>query len=405
MQFRDVNSELVDRCCRIWTEYEQVKAQASAIRTASKLDSTPFRQFIEAASKFQELLQNKWKDGVIKARQNEDGDDSEVEKAAIIAETNPEFKVSRLKRWLRFKQAEVEMAAKIKSMNGIAFLNSQPQLEVELVDSFDKKYSLVLYIPALEDQTNAIVDDMTAYVENYSTLVIDDEDKGTDEDTEDKLPWHMVERRRKLVMDKISEMAQHANKNKHLTKAQFFVVADETGSKFECFYSIYESENLLYGNFSQLPTPPMGLNIETIATAGETNRPKMSALPIRLMWNYEDQDYPCIFLVKYRPSNDPGGDWKQQKTSKLRERQMTIHLRQNTSMEIRMATETCIGRSEFTEIVAIVAESTLADSDMKTSMDNIEGELKGKEIIYSLAFLLLQIRYLYLICRDEIGYW
>ena len=299
------------------------------------------------------------------------------------------------------------MAAKIESFNGIAFLKNQSQLEGELVDSFDKKYSLVLYIPALEDQTNAIVDDMTAYVENYSTLVIDDEDNEKDEDTEDKLPWHMVERRRKLVMDKISEMAQHANKNKHLTQAQFFVVPDETGSKFECFYSIYEFENLLYGNFSQLPTPPMGLKIETIATAGGTNRPKMSALPIRLTWNYEDQDYPCTFLVKYRPSNDPDGDWKQQKTSKLLsfERQMTIHLRQNTSMEIRMATETCIGRSEFTEIVAIVAESALDDSDMKTSMDNIERELKGKEIIYSLAFLLLQIRYLYLICRDEIGYW
>ena len=99
LQFRDVNSELVDRCCRIWTEYEQVKAQAIAIQsTSSFINRASIRQFIKIVERFQELVKKQWKDRVLHARLNEDEDDSDVEKTVIIAETHPQFKVSRLKQ-------------------------------------------------------------------------------------------------------------------------------------------------------------------------------------------------------------------------------------------------------------------------------------------------------------------
>ena len=383
LQFRDVNAELVDRCCRIWTEFEQVNAQADAIQTASTCNRNSLRKFNKVVVNFQEIIKNKWKDAIIKARQNEDGEDDEVEKAVAIAETHLLFKVSRLKQWLQFKKAELEMAAMIDSINGINFLADKTQLTKKLTDSFGK-FTLVLSIPSL-DETSEMLSEMTEDVKNYLELIaIDIFSLG------EELPWYMVTRKRKLVMDKISEMAEHVNKNKHMAQVQFFVVLEEKGKKFGCHYSVYQAGNLLKDNVGELPIPPTGLQIQTVSSAAGIPKRSMT-VPIQLKWHYEDLGYPCTFLVKYRPSDGADGNWKQQKTSKPGEMQMTILSRQNTSVDIRVAAETCIGCSEFTEVISIVTESTTYDSSifmMETKMNNItrilndlQIELKGNELI------------------------
>ena len=401
LQLRDVNAGLVERCCRIWTEFEQLNAQADAIPTDSKFKRATLCQFHEIVERFQTLVKNKWKDGVIKARQNEDGEDDEVEKAITIAETHHLFKVSRLKRWLQFKKAEFEMAATIKGINGIIFLADKTQLEKKLTDSIGK-FTLVLSIPSLDEKTSEILSAMKEYVENYSELTAVDDGDDLDEDG---LPWHVDTIKRKLIMDKISEMSEHANKNTHMTQVQFFVAPEEKGRKFECHYSVYQADNLLKDNVSKLPIPPTRLRIQTVVLGGP-KRPKLSTVPIKLTWHYEDLGYPCTFLVKYRPNDDGDGNWKQQKTSQPGETQMTITLRQDTSMEIRVAAETCIGCSEFTEVIAIVNESDLNDCiwNFAGNVNDLKIELNGNKFsiyICSLYFFLINNA----IFRNEIGCW
>ena len=56
-EYQDVDSDLIDRCGRIWDELERVVAKLIAIRTSSKQTSRPsLRQFEEALSKYKELL-------------------------------------------------------------------------------------------------------------------------------------------------------------------------------------------------------------------------------------------------------------------------------------------------------------------------------------------------------------
>ncbi len=76
---------------------------------------------------------------------------------------------------------------------------------------------------------------------------------------------------------------------------------------------------------------------------------------------------PHTFLVEYRPKDDPEAPWKQQKTSKPGETQLTINLRQVSVIEIRVAAETCIGRSDFSEVV-----DTESNLDVTQLIDAVE---------------------------------
>ena len=337
-EYRDVDAELISRCCAIWTKLDQVVCRAEALRNLSK-NKKSLRLFIEAISKFQGLLKKSWQSSILKARLNEDGEDDDVERAASIAEKHNLFKISRLNRYLRLKESELEMAKKMASVNGITFLADMSQLEKELSDSFDKKFSLVLNVPLQEEKSNEMLDLMKEYVEGYNRLMPGEEEDDEDED----VPWHMEPRKRKHVLDKIREMAEHVEKNKQV---QFFIVPDAK----KLGYSVFKADNLLKDN-ADLPVPPTGLRID----AGRTKNPS-----IRLQWDYEDSD--CTFLVEFRSKDDP--DWKQQKTSKPGEKQTVIALGLNSSLEMRVAAETCIGRSDFSDVVdSDLMEESLATED------------------------------------------
>jgi hypothetical protein len=351
-EYQDVDDDLIARCGRIWDELERVGAKLDSIRTSIKkgIIRPSLRQFEVALGKYKELLEKSWKNGVVKAREN--GDENEIEKAAKIAETHPLFKPTRLERWLRYKQAESEMAGKLTGVPGITFFANRKSFENELADSFDKKHALVLSVPPLDEKTNKILADMKDYVETYAKLAsverADDDTEEDDEDDEDdeKLPWHMIQRKRKQVLEKIRELADHVNKNKHLTDQVHFCIT--FGSGIGCQYSVYEAANVLKGKLSRLPGPPTDLRIADV----QENR-KSKKLNVRLEWNYEDPGFPYSFMVEYQLDDSSSESWTQKKTAKPGENHLILNLaKQNGStIKFRVAVDTCIGRSEFSEIM------------------------------------------------------
>jgi hypothetical protein len=140
-EYQDVDSDLIDRCGRIWDELERVNAKLNAIRTSSKQTNRPsLCPFEEALSKYKVLVKKSLKNGVVKAREN--GDEEEMEKFAKMIETHPLFKPIRLERWLKYKQAESEMVSKITGVSStITFFANKESLVKDLAENFDKKFA------------------------------------------------------------------------------------------------------------------------------------------------------------------------------------------------------------------------------------------------------------------------
>jgi hypothetical protein len=170
--------------------------------------------------------------------------------------------------------------------------------------------------------------------------------------------WYMVERKRKLVVDEIRRMADYVRRNQDdKSQVQFFITTncDDAGQDFRWHYSVYESENLLSDTLSQLPGPPTNVNYQTLSSteAGNSNSP--TSISGLLKWDYQDlTGIPYHFVVQYRLKDSFWTDcWLQKTTSKASESQMAVNLFYDRSrvLEFRMAADTCIGRSEFSEIV------------------------------------------------------
>ena len=371
-EYRDVDPEITARLCRNWVQLESIQTKVEAIRSNAKKVSRPsLRTFQEVLNKYKDLLRKSLKNGVLQAREGNDGDDYEVDRVTTIAEDHALFKPSRLERWLDLKVSESKTVTKISNINGIVFVAGKTQLEKQLADSFDTTYALVLNIPPLDGKANEILVAMKDYCEDYTKLVaVEDEDVDMEEEEgngvdEDGLPWHMVPRKTKQVMDKIREFAHHVEKNKHLeNQVQFYITSGEPG-KGGCRYSVYEADNLLKVNIRQLPVPPTEVKIRYAPTKST----KKSTSLIIVTWDYEDH-YPCVFIVEFRPKNS-SDSWKQQKTTKSGETQMILNFNSSgPELEIRVAADTCIGRSEFSAIVD--TESELGVINIDDSAEEME---------------------------------
>ena len=340
LQYRDVDSDLVLRCCRILTKLDGVSGEAEMIRATNKNIRTALRPFIEAIDNFQVLLKKELKTAVVKARESDEAEegDEELEKIVDVVEKHPLFKLSVLKRWLEYKKAESEILEKLSKTKGIALFGSQTLLTNELADS-EKKYTLVLSVASVDQQTKDILIKMKECVKSNQIFAgrPSDEDSEEDEIENGKdLPWHMDRRKRKQVLDKIREFADYVENNKHLEdKVSFWMVIGDV-SKGLCRYSVYESDNVLKENIV-LPRPPTTLKIKA----------KTSSF-VQVEWDHEELGYPFQYLVEYRLKDDDS--WKQQKTKPV-ENRVAINLKEESEMEIRVATDTCIGRSEFSDTI------------------------------------------------------
>ena len=156
-----------------------------------------------------------------------------------------------------------------------------------------------------------------------------------EEEEEVKDPWHMDRRKRKQVLDKIRELVEYAERNKYVEDTvQFLMLSSDIE---QCRYSVYERDNVLKENIHHLPCPPTGLKIKTKTLSS-----------VHIEWDHEELGYPFQYVVEYRLKDDDS--WKQQKTKPV-ENRVAINLKEESEMEIRVATDTCIGRSEFSDTI------------------------------------------------------
>ncbi|KAI9550834.1 hypothetical protein GHT06_005415 [Daphnia sinensis] len=379
IQYRDVDADLIARCCHILDELHQMTIRLDTLRRAhKKANRTSLKKFGDAISKYKEMIKTSLKNGVVKAR-HVDSNDQEIERIVNIIENQPLFKPNRLERFINFKKAESEMIERMSGVTGIAYVNNEKQLENSLSDSFTIKYSMVLNVPPLDEKTNEILEAMNEYVQYTKLVAADNQDEDSDEENfdEDNQPWHMMPRKRIFVLEKIREFANHVEKNKHVLKETQFMIMP--GDENKCSYSIYADGVLLKGNLSQLPSAPTGLKLQLILISPKSKSAK-KLTSIRLEWDYEDLGYPHHFCVEYRLKNN-SENWLQQKT---KENQTTLNFKLGSSMEIRVVAETCIGRSEYSDIINtdnVLDMSEVIDSDAeegKTPTQKVENQPKLK---------------------------
>ncbi|XP_032794857.2 uncharacterized protein LOC116931387 [Daphnia magna] len=349
-EYRDVDVDVVIRCCRISDTLNRIMAMADeATRTTgNRMHRVPLRQFHDAVAGYQGKFQASLKNEMLKARQNAKSDDQEIERIVQIARSHPLFKPPRLEQWLRFKQSESDMIEKMANMKEIVFFADRTQLERELADTFVRNFALVLRIPTVDDETNAMLEAMRDHLGKCVELTLDYCDKDN-ENNEDGLPWHMIQSKRKQVLDKIREFANHVQKNKHLEdQLQFFLTFDDPGQD-GCHYSVYQADNLLKDNLIALPHPPNDLRVN-YPTKDNAIDLKSSDV-VRVLWNYQDVGYPHHFVVEYRPKGSCDKSWMQRKTTIPGENQTMISFPTGSAIEIRVAVDTCIGRSDFSNVI------------------------------------------------------
>ena len=347
LQYRDVDVEMVQRICCILADLARASGEAEAVRsTINKNSRASLRSFIETISKFQDILKKNLKGAISKVRGSEEGDGGDDELADIVnaAERHLLFKPKRLERWLEYKKAEAEILEKMNKTKGINLFTSLKSLTNELADS-DKKYALVLIISPVDQRTKDITAKMKVSLKSNAMEITSDSEEDEDGKDEEGIPWHMITRKRKQVLDKIRELADYAEKNKHLENQVQFLMAIGDSDKGLCRYSVYEFDNVLKENIVELPGPPTGLKFQRI-----TKTAKKSG-SIRVEWTYQDLGYPTHFMVEYR-SKDDNEFWNQKKTANPGDNHVTINLKDESALEIRVASDTCIGRSEFSSVVS-----------------------------------------------------
>ena len=373
-EYRDVDDDLISRCCRIWTEMGRICSETESLRATieNKNSRTTLREFVEAIANFQNIFKKDLKIAIVKARETADSDDDEIKKIVEVVEREPLFKPKKLERWLQYKKNELEMAENVGKIKGITIFNNRKEVNRELRNSYDSKYTLVMWIPPLDGKTKEILEAMTNYVGNYSKLVASPSGKGTkDFGNDDEEPWHMNDRKQRFVNGEIRQYANYVDTNLS-EKVQFFLASGEIGSKFGCRYSVYKNDTALKEDMDEfIPGPPTNLRIQP---ASKTSKKSPS---ICVVWDYEDLGYPHHFVVEYRSKGTNSGSWNQQKTPKQGETQLTINIPAVEVMEVRVAADTCIGRSEFSEIVD--TESLKNDDNENNAQDDFENCSQSSE--------------------------
>ena len=338
-------------------EYETIIAKVKAVPKTTKTEqSIPLRGFCNAIGRYQNIIKHALQEGVLNARKKQCNVKT-LESICKFVSNHPLFDPSVLETWLGYKTAEIELVARMSNLNGITFFANKKQLEEELINCFNVKYALVLWIPSLDQQTNAIIKTMTDYLD---TCKMELAEFGTGKEEDDKIPWHVDHKKRNQVLSKVRELVNHVDRNNEPKFRTFVVVGDG----LDCHFSIYQDGNLLKEKLDRLPKPPTG--IRTLDS---------SPSEIHLKWDSEDLEYPgCHFVVQYQPKcSTDDVPWTQMHTAILGETQTTI--KTEKTLQIAVAAVTYIGYSEFSEMV--YAEPKMEDK-MESSAEETKQVAAGK---------------------------
>ena len=263
----------------------------------------------------------------------------------IAAESHRLFQPSQLERWLDWKEEELEMANVIGGVKGLVAFLKKHQLNSELANSVEKKNALVLNIPQLNQETDKILSSMK-----------DNEDPFTNTSMQIAIgvPWYTDKEKRKLVLDKIRELAEHMENNKHLEgQVKFFITSSKSTKDFSCHYSIYEADKLVKDKLNRLPSSPIGLKFRTTETS-----------LIRISWSHEELCYSHKFLVEHRSKNFEKM-WTRETTDKSK-----IRFKPGPEMEVRVAMGTLIGRSKFSDVLLLPAVTKQLPPNVKSVTDS-----------------------------------
>ena len=318
-----INDNLVSRCHHIWSGLEKVSAKVEgAVTSAKPTNLEVIRQFEDVVRNYRNLFRKHLRQAV-----NAQPCDNEVEKIVNAAECHLLFRPSQLKLWIDWKQEQSEMANVIGEVKGVIAFLKKRQLKQELAN-FAGKHALVLNIPQLDQETDKILSSMK-----------DNEDPFTNTSMQIAIgvPWYTDKEKRKLVLDKIRELAEHMENNKHLEgQVKFFVTSSESTEDFGCYYSIYEADQLFKDKLDRLPSSPIGLQIQITESS------------LRVVWDQQDFGYPHTFIVQYRLKESSERTWKHKEMTSSK-----IRFNPGPQMEVRVAMETLIGRSKFSDVLLV----------------------------------------------------
>ena len=362
VEYRDVGADLVARIFRLWSEVEKLENKEShALANINPICQSAIGQFFVMVIKYKKILRAKLKQCILAARYMPDGSDAKVEEVVEMTEIN----VSKLERWLCSKHEESEIATNIAKTTGLVLLSGRNQLSEKLVA---KKHTLVLFIPPLDKLTNKILQNIKHHVDSELKII------GNSIEQEGELPWYLSHQETKQnVFAKIRQLANHAKINKHLeSQVQFCIAFDESQiNGIESSYSIYKHYNILKEKLERLPGPPSGLRIDHDLTTTINQ-----LFLINLKWEYKALGYPCQFLVQFRLKGQSDESWVQLKKTKVDETQTTIKIERRPAMEIRVAADTCIGRSEFSDVI----DTEFEFPDTTASLEGGQGSLIGRKL-------------------------
>ncbi len=359
LYYRDMPDYSVANCCEVLSDLKRMIIKVEILMEAnSGADCSTLREFAALVSKYHQDVKAAFKTSVIAARRNSrDGLDGR--KIAEMAEKHPLFSSSRLQNWLSYKEGELETTEWIASRagEGITVMSHRNQLSQQRGDNCSKRYALVLFVPSLDEKTNSVLSAMKKCADQK---FCESHDKDTGIKNEEQ-SWFLMQQKRKFLLARIREFASYVKKNQSFSdQVEWIVTFSESSRPFSCSYSIYESGKPLKEKIERLPGPPTGLRLfHPHSPASEAKRAKTTFSSVCLEWDNGNLGFPCNFLVEYRKKGTLDA-WIQLKTTEPDQRKVTIDLETESTMEIRVAANTCIGCSEFSDIV----DTTIIEKEM-----------------------------------------
>ena len=189
---------------------------------------------------------------------------------------------------------------------------------------------LVLFVPSFPWQNKIM-----AAMESCEFPLIDKDDEN-DENLFNSEHWKKVKSNRKLVLQKVSEFANHVIENKETKPPiKFKIKRINSEQCLNCYYAFYENSELVKKKFDRLPAAPPDVTINPQIVDGKTE----------IKWNHEVADQNS-FLVRYRTLSKV--DWTERKISKP-----VITLRPGPAKEFCVAVDTCFGHSKFSPVIEV----------------------------------------------------
>ena len=305
IHFHDVNVHQVARSFRVWDKLDNFRTKTDSFRSAVKVEYlTRLCRFVDVVGKYQNLLKKSMKEAVVEARKNRKSFSKVV---ADVAENHILYRPPRLKRWLYYEQAEIEMAEKILTgVDGISFLTDGQRRNQRLVS--DKNCVLIVLVPGLIEMKYDILwtmeDYMEAGIKHLESVDLDsdedyDEDGDTTEDEEEKygISFRTVEFKKKFIQSKAKVLSKHIGRNEGIEDQVQFFVTDDRDKGFKCCNLLYDftnEENPMKTFWFKFPIPPTNVR-SRVEVNGRTRRSKLSSLSIRVEWD-NNQDKWCHFF-------------------------------------------------------------------------------------------------------------